>query len=138
MKSKYPLSLKLINKKLKKKRKKAIFILGKGENVMTILETTLIIILGALTFAFIFIMKSKMNKDNNFNHVDALYYLESTEFIIDNFTAHKIKFDMNNQSNWRKYQNIELKFNKKTNNYSLIISYISDEHKKESLKRIGL
>ena len=103
---------------------------------MTILEIILLIMLGALLFASIFIIKSKVNKNNDFNHLDALYSLETTEIIIDKFTAHRIKFDL--VENWRKYRNVELKYNHKNANYFLIIKHISNEHKEETLKIVGL
>jgi hypothetical protein len=105
---------------------------------MTILEIILIIISGALLFAITFIIKSKMNKNDNFNHLDALYSLETTEIIIDNFTAHRIRFDMRDEFNWRKYRNIELKYDKKTNLYALTITHISQEHKENTIKKLNL
>lgn len=105
---------------------------------MTILEIILFITSGALLFASGFIVKSKMNKNDNFNHIDALYSLETTELIIDKFTAHRIRFDMKNEFNWKKYRNVELKYNKKDDVYTLIINHISIEHKNETLNKIGI
>jgi len=101
---------------------------------MTLFEFVLLIIVAFIGIIIMLIIKYKF-KNSDFNHIEALYYLEKTEIPIDRFTAHRMKFAT--IENKKIYKNTELIYNHNTNGYTLIIHHFSEEHKEETLKRIN-
>ena len=112
----------------------AITVIQIVNNMAIIYKLTLLIMLSSLLFTVILIVISQ--KDNKFNHIEPVHKLETSEIIIDKFTAHRIKFALIDE--WRKYRNISLEYNNKTNSYTLIINHISEEHKEETLNKLNI
>lgn len=71
------------------------------------------------------------NRKPKYNHIEPVHYLDSTVIIVDNFTAHRLRFKNDNK-------HVKFTYNKEEDNYILTIYHFSENHKKKILTNANL
>lgn len=92
-----------------------------------------LIVITLLTIVVITMLVTSFTIKPKFNHTEPVHYLDDTIIIVDNFTAHRLRFKLGNRN-----KHIDFMYDSKDDNYILTINHFSEKHKEKILKEINL